>query len=208
MSEELTNQYPAWQEEIRAAQTAIRKELAAEEMKSLEQAAWLDLRLGALLEGALELYGIELSETPTVNEVTLDRIRFIIDRYSKNADGTPALLKPLANGNERYEFDLEVVYALEGEYAKEHDRLEQHWAFIKTLSIRHDPDNPDWEQEKAQLADAIDEVTRDGQAFMVRVDGWKALPASQPTPEEQLTSNLRLLIRQIIREETSSEDAW
>lgn len=198
---EQTTQYPAWQESIRAAQVEIRQEIDAERQKELEKQSALDRRLGGLLEGALELFDIDVPEQPNPSStITLDGFRFSISQYSKDDQDLPTLINDRGANAPRYQFTLEVAYAFEGKYAQKADDWEN-WTY-QTVTVLHALENMDWTQERAQLADALDEVTAKGASFIKQVDQWEAHKDDPPTPS--IGARLEALMRDIACEEINA----
>jgi hypothetical protein len=200
-----SNPYPAWQEEIRAAQASVRAEIEAERIKVLEEQAARELRLGGLLEGALSDFGIDVPGPLITNRFEIDGIRFLISHYCKDDELMPTLVGSNMRREPIFDYHLEVGYVLEGKYASAQEDYED-YSIYKTLAIRHDFDNPDWTQEHAQLADAIDSVTANGKAFMAKVDNWET--AVPPTPLPTFSQQLENVLREIVRDELMKQDIY
>lgn len=207
----MSKQYPVWQAEIRKAQAQQRlRDEEAERRFEVERAAKQaaqDAEDGGNLKTALGWLGIEAE--PSSSRWEMDGLAFILNFFRGGQDWV------------HFSLTISRRHGLTEDEQADLDRLGYHadYAFLsQTLDFSFDPQEWDWTQRRAEMADAIDRINDGYEVFQrqitqarERLASRKAEIEAQPsveTLEEKLACVIREIAGEVVRDALFSRGLW
>lgn len=219
MENEIQTTYPAWQTTIREAQAVAdarwKAQQAEEDAKREREQAELDARYAPLLKTALAHFGIDVE--PTKNEWIAGTLKFYLAERPepyivRNYDEYPS---PRHFGDKPIDTYPVAWFRLVVEDVDAQALWEDYsGALSDWVEVECQPLDGDWTDYRCRLAEAIDNITAQGQKARAHVAMWEARrqqdaeqpkPAPRPTLNEQLVLTIRALARDEIRREREAE---